>query len=228
MLRQSELYVSTQGEGPNTGQMTIFVRFAGCNMRCPGWPCDTPYAIDPAIWRHDSERVDPVMMATRVRALHEESGAHFVCLTGGEPFQQRFQELYELVRILMGHDLHVEVFTNGSYIFPEWAIHALQIMMDWKLAGSGEAQTHRATRLDNVRKLKSTDGLKFVVTGYDDLEEARKLTHELSTRAQLWVGAAWGRIADVDIIDYVQEHKLPWRLNVQTHKHIWLPETRGV
>jgi len=101
-------------------------------------------------------------------------------------------------------------------------------MMDWKLAGSHEAQNHRAERQWNANQLKYSDGIKFVVTSVEDLDEAVRVTEVLKTKAQYWVGAAWGHIRDVDIVDYVKYHKLPWRLNVQTHKHIWDPDARKV
>jgi organic radical activating enzyme len=141
---------------------------------------------------------------------------------------QPHKELHELVHILIEHGITVEVFTNGTYDFPEWVVHTLQIMMDWKLAGSGEAQTHRRVRFVNLPLLKTTDGLKFVVASNEDLDEAREFANLVPTRAQLWVGAAWGKITDLEIIEYVKQHKLPWRLNVQTHKHIWEPTLRGV
>ena len=208
--------------------MTTFVRFAGCNMRCPGWPCDTPHAIDPAIWRFESERLDAFTLAQRVMAVSEDVGSYNICYTGGEPFMQPDGELHELTRILAGHAYQCEVFTNGSYRFRDWARYGLTIMMDWKLAGSGEAQSHRAERQWNAGLLKPGDGVKFVVKDVDDLDEARRVEAVLKTNAQIWVGAAWGHIRDVDIVDYIKYHKLPWRLNVQTHKHIWEPTARGV
>ena len=36
-MKVNEIYTSIQGEGPNTGIPTTFVRFGGCNLRCPGW-----------------------------------------------------------------------------------------------------------------------------------------------------------------------------------------------
>jgi organic radical activating enzyme len=36
-LRLSELYISTQGEGTRVGELTAFVRFAGCNKHAVPW-----------------------------------------------------------------------------------------------------------------------------------------------------------------------------------------------
>jgi len=208
--------------------MTVFVRFAGCNMRCPGWPCDTPYAIEPSIWRHEAEKLGAHEVALRARVECEENAAVNVCFTGGEPFMQPHEDLREITRIVMAHGIPCEVFTNGSYIFPEWAFQTITFMMDWKLTGSGEAMNHRAQRYENARRLKVNDGIKFVVKDVEDLDEAARISSVLETRAQFWVGAAWGHIRDVDIVDYIKHNRLPWRLNVQTHKHIWEPTLRGV
>lgn len=229
MLRLSELYTSTQGEGQHVGKMTVFCRFAGCNMRCAGWPCDTPHAILPEIWRHESERLAPPILAARIMALCEDTGATHVCYTGGEPFMQQERDLYELTRILIGHDLSVEVFTNGSFIFPEWVGATLDVMMDWKLAGSLEDQTHRDERFANAFQLRDSDGIKFVVKDFTDCEEAFDLwKNDIKTRAQFWVGTAWDQLYERDIVEFIKANKLPWRLNVQVHKYIWPADERGV
>jgi hypothetical protein len=47
------------------------------------------------------------------------------------------------------------------------------------------------------------------------------------TAAHFWVGAAWGKYKDADIVEFLKEHKLPWRLNVQMHNYIYTPQERG-
>ena len=39
----AEIFDSIEGEGKRTGYMAVFVRFAGCNIRCTY--CDTAYAL---------------------------------------------------------------------------------------------------------------------------------------------------------------------------------------
>jgi len=228
-LRLSELYTSIQCEGPNTGRPTQFVRFAGCNMRCPGWPCDTPHAIEPSIWRHESEKLDPVRLWDK--CFDGGNGVPALCLTGGEPFMQKSGDLQEFVEMAHAAGMQLEVFTNGSFDFPHWALVHLQFIMDWKLTGSGEAATNYNTRMQNAMKLKRSDSIKFVVCDTKDLEEAAGEYLHLQSRgcsAQFWVGAAWDRIDTQSVIDFVLSNKLPWKLNVQVHKYIWPPDQRGV
>jgi 7-carboxy-7-deazaguanine synthase len=231
VLRLSELYVSPQGEGQHTGKMTAFVRFAGCNMRCPGWPCDTPHAIFPEIWRKESRKISTHDLGNEIQKTCEETGTRNICYTGGEPFLQNHLDLELLTVVLTSRGFSLECFSNGSFEYPIWARHNIDFMMDWKLAGSGEAETHRLVRRVNALNLKRTDGIKFVAVDWADLEEAEEVYTRLlehGCNAEFWVGAAWGRIPDAEVIKFVKERKLPWRLNVQVHKYIYEPDARGV
>lgn len=127
-----------------------------------------------------------------------------------------------------------EVFTNGSFKFPEWTKEPMidmHFMMDWKLLGSGEASTNVDIRYENAIWLKETDGIKFVVKNENDLVQARMIYETLMERgckAQFWVGAVWGEMEDARLVDFIQQNRMPWNLNVQVHKYIWAPEERGV
>ena len=41
-----EIFSSVQGEGPSVGESTLFIRFAGCDLRC-SW-CDSPHTWTPS------------------------------------------------------------------------------------------------------------------------------------------------------------------------------------
>lgn len=140
-------------------------------------------------------------------------------------------QLQEFVDLAAMAGYKLEVFTNGSFDFPLWAITQLQFIMDWKLQGSGEAETAYNKRMTNALKLKRTDAIKFVVKDVRDLEEAASEYLHLKARdcsATFWVGAVWGSIDNQSIIDFVLSNKFPWNLNVQMHKYIWHPDQRGV
>ena len=207
--------------------MTQFLRFAGCNMRCPGWPCDTPHAIFPELILKDSRKktVDDIVMDCL-----EHWPIRQICWTGGEPFVQKEDELYNLARFLWAEGFTIECFSNGSFPYPDWA-QDIDFIMDWKLEGSGEATTNRDVRIVNALTLKRTDAIKFVVVDRYDLLEAKDVYHTLidqGCKAQFWVGRAWDTMDDAFLVEWVLKENLNWKLNVQVHKYIWSPETRGV
>lgn len=240
-LRLSEHYTSVQGEGPRTGILTQFVRFAGCNLRCPGWPCDTQHAIDPAIYRFQSTKPEPAELAEAIAEQAKETGARNICLTGGEPFLQDSQDLRAVIEPLAHPSRHYtfEVFTNGTFEFPEWTkdpMIDMQFTMDWKLGGSGERATSEAQwsiRMQNAVWLDANDALKFVVKDREDMVEAVGIADTLyanGATCQLWIGRVWDcYLTDEDIINFMQKMDLhDWHLNIQLHKLIWQADTRGV
>src|SRR5580765_3735237 len=112
-MRLLELYTTVQGEGPNVGKRTTFVRFAGCNFRCPGWPCDTPYSIEPSIWRKEMTPVEPEELVEKILKLDP----HHICITGGEPLIQPKHEMQDFISMLRMEGYTMDLFTNGSQSF---------------------------------------------------------------------------------------------------------------
>src|SRR5580765_5307301 len=216
-MRLLELYTTVQGEGPNVGKRTTFVRFAGCNFRCPGWPCDTPYSIEPSIWRKEMETIEAHALVYRVKELDPTH----VCITGGEPLTQPKDELEVLFKELRNEGYTIDIFTNGSRSFDILVPFrvGLSIIMDWKLTGSGEGKSSLETRTDNLAHLGYKDALKFVVKDHDDLDEMRDMVLGLKYPPyRIYVSPAWGLMQPADIVSYVEEYNLPVYLNLQVHK----------
>lgn len=231
MLKLSELYSSVQGEGPLTGVPTQFVRFGGCNMRCPGWPCDSPYAVLPENYK-EWEKVPADLLISRIIDEAERTGARNLCFTGGEPFLQPQEDLINVANSLAARGFTIEFYTNGSFVIPFQELPAkTRFMLDWKLTGSGEVNTNLHERWVNARGLNGYGNIKFVCKNADDLMEAKELTEDLyrlPTKATLWVGSAWDQLSEADIVAFMLIHKMPWRLNVQVHKYVWPSEMRGI
>lgn len=233
MFRVSEHYVSIQGEGSRTGVLTQFVRLAGCNMRCPGWPCDTQHAIDPKIWGKEARKASQEYLLEEILYLAKLWGVRNICITGGEPLLWANKGLNELAdELTMKHELSIDLFTNGSIELPQWTKSvSCHVMMDWKLAGSGEAETYRDVRLENIARLRPKDGIKFVCKDENDLQEAWQVYHRdirPTTQASVWVGSAWDTLDVDDIIHFVEQNRLPWRVNVQVHKYLWPNASKGI
>lgn len=233
-MRVSEVYASVQGEGPRTGQTTVFVRFGGCNLRCPGWPCDTQHAIDP-VFRKEWLVHTPEALATRTRQVAEMSGAHLITLTGGEPFLQNHDELEEFVNLMHSFDYEVEAFTNGTLAYPDWAVEEVTMIVDWKLPGSGEFHTGEQVRFENLDKLNKSSlayhSVKFVCKDRYDYETAKAIyrTNDVWHDSLFWYyGRVWdGDITNAELVEWVMRDQLPWKLNVQLHNYIWDPQERG-
>lgn len=235
VLRVNEVYKSFQGEGPNTGDRTLFVRFVGCNLKCPGWPCDTQHAIDPKLYRKDMISFDtPESFANYV--LDRLSPRERICLTGGEVTLQPAQDLERALVLLKAHTAaDIELFTNGTIRWPEgFANHFSNIILDWKLNGSGEgiAITESRGFWDNLRQLRSHDAIKFTIANRTDfLHAADRWDYLRATRRDfmhVYAGPVWGLCTAEEVAGWILEADLPWKLNVQTHKFVFDPNRRGV
>lgn len=98
MKRINDIFYSLQGEGRNTGRAAIFIRFAGCNLKCPF--CDTDFA--------QYEEMSDEDILNRIKSYP----SHFVVLTGGEPSLQVDRQLVDLLH-KHGYELAME--TNGTH-----------------------------------------------------------------------------------------------------------------
>lgn len=237
-LQVLEHYTSVQGEGLRTGELTQFVRFAGCNLRCPGWPCDTQHAIQPSLYIGKYSKQTAALMVKSIEKEFDKNGARNICFTGGEPLMQPVDVLHDVVRDLSEKGFEFEIFTNGTYPIPEWFLSKHQVMMDFKLPGSGEYQHIEESdmgdvRRNNLKRLKPWHGVKFVCKHMDDLNMAigfgEHFRQEEDVVATYWIGAAFGEISEKDIVEFMMSRQLTdWRLNVQVHKYIWDPTLQGV
>ncbi len=100
-LSIQEVFYTLQGEGPFSGQPAVFVRLAGCNLRC--YWCDTDFES----LAHRTELDRLIDEIERVRPCH----CDLVVITGGEPLRQN---IAPLVDRLIGKGLRVQIETSGS------------------------------------------------------------------------------------------------------------------
>ena len=100
-LRINEIYRSIQGEGLLVGTPSVFVRFQGCNLRCP-W-CDQPEALSFG---------GPSISLEEVIQKVSSFGPKHVVITGGEPLAHR--EVVDLARELLKRGFSVQIETNGT------------------------------------------------------------------------------------------------------------------
>jgi len=232
MLRLLEHYASTQGEGPRVGIPTQFVRFAGCNLKCPGWPCDSPHAIDPALFRKEQEAITWADLRQRCVEMSLDTGTKNICLTGGEPMLQPYGDLEDLIWSLNDDGFNVEMFSNGTLPYREGILDGCQVVMDWKLPGSGEYGSTRVGARDANYALmrdRGSHAIKFTAANLEDLICAHDLWNSrrmASGQNEVFCGPVWGKLDPKVVVEYILAHQLPWRLNVQVHQYVWTPNER--
>ena len=232
-VRLLEHYVSTQGEGPKVGMLTQFVRFAGCNLKCPGWPCDTPYAIEPELFRQEQVTRDAGQLADRIAGQYAVTGATNICFTGGEPLLQPQDVLSSTIDELLESYgfFRFEMFTNGTLPIAPELLDEVDFVLDWKLPGSGENPDNQE-RIENLKLIDTANNsIKFTVSNVDDLKMAKGIwvNHLMESPLQVFCGVAWGKLGNDVVLDFIKANRLPWRLNVQTHNYIYGgPTQRGI
>ena len=200
-MRVAEKFISINGEGVRAGELAVFVRFQGCNLRCHY--CDTKWALAKDC---PYEEMSP----EQIHAYTKRTGIKNVTLTGGEPLLHK--DMDRLLAILLAdEDLRRPVFT-----------------MDYKLPSSGY---EKSMVLSNFELLSPDDTVKFVSGSTQDLERAYQVIQEydLLRKCHVYFSPVFGDIEPAEIVSFMMDHKLnEARLQIQMHKVIWDPDKRGV
>jgi 7-carboxy-7-deazaguanine synthase len=209
-----ELFDSIDGEGKRTGYMAVFVRFAGCNLRCSY--CDTSYA-----W-NVSDAAEYLTEEQLLGRIHQYPWKR-ITLTGGEPMLQPIEHLCQVLGE-EGYDINIE--TNGSIPLFAHRPKGVFYTMDLKTPSSG---VRESMCKDNLALLNQDDVVKFVVGTHQDLLDMEETLQTTSIPAQIYVSPVYGQIAPAELVDFVKAHKLTRVcVQIQLHKVIWDPATRGV
>lgn len=249
----NEVYLSLQGESTFAGLPCVFVRLTACNLRCSY--CDTAYAFTEG----RSMSIDEVQAEIRRCAgrYDKEADAQdcpqraadkpastlpLVELTGGEPLLQK--NSLRLMSSLCDEGYTVLVETSGALDISPVDPRVRRIM-DLKCPSSGES--HR-NHWPNVRVLRATDEVKFVVGTREDyvwMKEQLALhrihrrcpvlvswVHPLDPKQQnpalKTVPAGHSPVSRRELAELILADALPVRFQAQLHKIIWPPEQRGV
>ena len=181
-MRVSEIFYSLQGEGRLAGLPAVFVRLAGCPLRCR-W-CDTKYAWEQSAAAHYS--------VERIVSTVQKWPCSHVVITGGEPMINPDlsikPDLPELVQNLKGLNRHITIETAGIAYMPDMPCDLMSISP--KLSNSTPkdrqlAAIHEKSRLDTAVLGALIDNyeyqLKFVVECESDLEEIRETIEEIGS-----------------------------------------------
>ena len=213
MLTVNEIFHSIQGESTYAGEPCVFVRLTACDLRCR-W-CDTPYAF------HEGRK----MTLDEVIAQVEAYGCPTVEITGGEPLLQA--DVHPLMQRLIESGKKVLLETGGHRSIAAVPGGVVRIV-DIKCPGSGEAGK---TDWANIAHLTGRDQVKFVLADRGDYEYARDVIARegLAERCgAILLSPVHGVLGLRQLAEWVLADRLAVRLQVQLHKYIWDPQTRGV
>lgn len=219
-MKVVEIFHSIEGEGKRAGELTIFIRLFGCNLKCSY--CDTRYGCEGAEYQ--------VLSVEEIVQICTTIGCKNVTLTGGEPLIHPGIE--KLLQALVQEGYCINVETNGT----KEPIHVpgekepwhgkIFYTMDYKCPSSGMESQMSSTAF---AKLTAEDVVKFVVGTPEDLRKALEVYEELRPQAQVYFSPVFGEIAPAAIVDFLKEKRLSQcKVQIQMHKVIWDPNERGV
>jgi len=223
-----EIYYSLSGEGITTGIPTIFVRMAGCSLRCgitqdggKLW-CDTGYALS----HQAGALLSNKEIIEQILSLTPKYGAQ-ILITGGEPLEGENRLLtislcneYKQICKNPSHPLP-RIETNGAE-----SIEGLENMVftiDYKLPGSGMEDR---MNLDNSSTLRGRnniqDELKFVIRNKGDFDRSVQVVQEFRPNTHILYSPVHGELELAELAEWIKATPVPKaRLSLQMHKILW-------
>jgi 7-carboxy-7-deazaguanine synthase len=213
MLKVNEIYFSIQGESSKAGLPCVFVRLTYCNLRCTY--CDTEYAF------YDGKELSINEIISEVKKYD----CKLIEITGGEPLVQKDQCL-ELMKKLSDDGYEVMIETAGNLSIKD-IDKRVMIIMDLKCPSSG---MDKKNYYENIEFLKLSDEIKFVIGDREDYEWSREQIkkYTLTDKCEVLFSVVFGKLEPVTLVNWIIEDKLKVRYQLQMHKYIWHPETKGV
>jgi len=240
----NEIYLSLQGESTFAGLPCIFIRLTACDLRCSY--CDTAYAFTAGKNTSLEKIRAEVLRLAKPFSNPQPSTLNpqlpLIELTGGEPLLQK--NSLPLMKQLCDDGFTVLLETSGAHdVAPvDPRVHRI---MDLKCPSSGEVERNR---WENLKQLKESDEIKFVIGTVEDYEWAchqiaehrlnlvcplliswvHPLAPEQQDKSLKKVPAGQKPISRRELAERIVADALPVRVQVQLHKIIWPAEQRGV
>ena len=191
-MRINDIFYSLQGEGHNTGRAAVFVRFAGCNLRCSF--CDTEF--DTYREMTDDEVVAEISRY-EVRGTRYEDCKPLIVLTGGEPTLQVDEAFVDL---LHQHGYEVAMESNGTRPAPQ--------NLDWLTVSPKQKPVHQ--RCSEV---------KVVFTDAEHVSDFELEADYYYLQPCDTGDPERNKAITQACVEYIKQHP-KWRLSLQTHKLI--------
>jgi len=217
MYKVNEIFFTLQGEGAHSGIPAVFVRFSGCNLRCP-W-CDTEFS--------DYTEMTAEQIVAQMKELYDlpNERRKMCVLTGGEPSLQVDKPLIDA---LHAAGFYICIETNGTHPLPDG--------IDWitcspKMIAYPHPHPHPKGKGEKPSPLalQKVNEVKVVFTGtYDPeiwrsqleaehwmLQPLRYTGDWLIENVDAWEDDRNDNLDDT--VRYILAHPF-WRLSVQLHK----------
>lgn len=222
-MKVVEKFISINGEGKRAGELAVFIRFKGCNLRCSY--CDTLWALESncPFQEETPEEITQYILNAKVKN---------VTLTGGEPLIQ--PDIKKLIQSILESDqsIRLEIETNGAVLIKDFRVEnssRLSFTMDYKLPSSG---FENSMKIENFQYLTKNDSVKFVSGNLEDLNKAKQIIDKydlINKGISIFISPVFGKIELSQIVDFMKENNMnDVRMQIQLHKVIWHPDTRGV
>lgn len=173
-MKISEIFYSLQGEGKLAGMPSVFIRLAGCPLRCK-W-CDTKFA-----W-YDSAGTD--YSVQQIKQHIAQYPTRHIVITGGEPVTN--DTFGEFLNDLVEPDMHITIETSGIKFLADLPCDLMSISP--KLANSNPTDAkssaeHEKLRFNLQALQKLIDNydyqLKFVIDKPAELDEVAQCLGKL-------------------------------------------------
>ena len=212
MLKVNEIYHSIQGESSKSGLPCVFVRLTYCNLRCTY--CDTEYAF----YEGEDKSIEGIFIEIK------KYNCNLVEVTGGEPLVQK--ESLDLMKRLCDEGFDVMLETGGSLSIKD-IDERVMIVMDLKCPSS---KMEKKNLYENINFLKPKAELKFVIGNREDYDWSKQIIsrYDLHDKSEILFSVVFDELEPVSLVNWIIEDKLDVRYQLQMHKYIWHPETKGV
>ena len=212
MIKINEIFFSIQGESTYVGLPTVFVRTTGCNLRCTY--CDTKYSYFEGEFQTHEALVQKILSYP----------TKYVCITGGEPLLQK--EVLLLMTDLADRGCLVSLETSGSKSLAG-VDPRVKIILDVKTPNSGAADSFL---LENLEGLPASTEFKFVICSESDFKWSEEFCSQygLNKKFTVLYSPSYNQVSERWLAENILQKNSTARLQLQLHKYIWSPATRGV
>lgn len=207
-----EIYFSIQGESSYMGLPCIFIRLAGCPARCQY--CDTEHAFN------GGQKTSIAEILNQIQAYH----CSLVLVTGGEPMAQKNCIILMKQLILLKYKVILE--TGGIIDLKNVPQEVIKVV-DIKTPASGELNS---MIWDNLNYIKPHDEIKFVICNQEDYQWSKQIikNYNLSEKSTVLMSPSFNELKAEQLAQWILSDQLNVRMQLQLHKYIWDPTSRGV